>query len=182
MELIGPYLVGCALLVLAGAAKMLRPDDTARALAAVVPMTLARTRRLIQVGATAEAVLGVVALAYPRTLTAGAGGPVVRRLRRLRAAGPGQGRTHRQLRMLRHPGHPRHPAPRGHQPGTGRVRRRRGRGCAIGSIVSVLSAQPFHGLPLMLVSALCVWLTFLSISVLGALQAARRLVGINFRS
>jgi hypothetical protein len=51
-----------------------------------------------------------------------------------------------------------------------------------GTIVSLLSTQPLHGVPLLLVSALCVWLTFLAISVLGALQAARRLVGVDFRS
>ena len=41
MELIGPYLAACVLLVAAGAAKALRPGDTARAIGAVVPVPLA---------------------------------------------------------------------------------------------------------------------------------------------
>jgi hypothetical protein len=40
MELMGVYLVGCILLVCAGAIKTLRPDDTARALAPLVPARL----------------------------------------------------------------------------------------------------------------------------------------------
>ena len=51
-----------------------------------------------------------------------------------------------------------------------------------GTIVSLLARQPAHGLPLLAVSALCTWLTYLVISVLAELQAARRLTAIDFRS
>ena len=40
MELIGPYLIGCVLLVGAGAIKVARPDDTARAVLPMVPRRL----------------------------------------------------------------------------------------------------------------------------------------------
>ena len=40
VELIGPYLIGCTLLIVAGAMKAARPDDTARALAPLVPARL----------------------------------------------------------------------------------------------------------------------------------------------
>jgi hypothetical protein len=71
MELIGPYLVGCALLASAGAMKAWRPDGTARALAPLVPARFAgwvpfrRLRLVILIGACLEAGLGIVALCCP---------------------------------------------------------------------------------------------------------------------
>jgi hypothetical protein len=180
LELIGLYLVGCALLVLAGAAKTARPDDTARALSAVLPLSLVRTRRLVRAGATAETALGVVALAYPRTLTAAfvalSYGAFAAFVLLARAKGG-------PIASCGCFGTPDTPATLLHA-----VINLGLAGAAIavavagpsGTIVSILSTQPAHGLPLVLVSALCVWLTFLAISVLGALQAARRRVGINF--
>ena len=53
MELIGPYLAGCLLLAVAGVAKAFRPLDTARAVAAVVPLPLAAVRSLVRAGALA---------------------------------------------------------------------------------------------------------------------------------
>ena len=78
MELIGLYLVAAGLLVVAGVAKALRPDDTARALAALarprrrdghlVPLRVARG--VVRTGALAEAALGIAALVLPRPLAA----------------------------------------------------------------------------------------------------------------
>ena len=73
MELIGLYLVAAALLVGAGVAKVLRPDDTARALKSLpgirgVPSGL--LREVTRVVAAAEVVLGLAALTAPRPLTA----------------------------------------------------------------------------------------------------------------
>jgi hypothetical protein len=181
MELIGLYLVGCALLVMAGTAKMIRPGDTARALSAVLPLSLARTRSLVRVGATAEAALGVVALVYPRTVTAGLVALSYAALAAFVMLARAKGGPIASCGCF---GTPDTPATLLHVVING--------GLAVaamavavaapsGTIVSVLSAQPLHGVPLVLVSALCVWLTFLAISVLGALQAARRLIGINFR-
>jgi hypothetical protein len=65
VELIGPYLAAAALLVAAGAAKVARPGDTARALATLVPVPLRWMRPAVRVGAAAEGVLGVVALVRP---------------------------------------------------------------------------------------------------------------------
>jgi hypothetical protein len=182
MELIGLYLVGCALLVLAGTAKMFRPDDTARALAAVVPLSLARTRNVVRVGATAEAALGVVALAYPRTVTAGLVALSYAAFAAFVLLARAKGGPIATCGCF---GTPDTPATLLHVAinlGLALAATAVAVAAPSGTIVSVLSTQPFHGLPLVVVSALCVWLTFLAISVLGGLQAARQLVGINFRS
>jgi hypothetical protein len=72
VELIGLYLIAAGLLCVAGVAKALRPDDTARALAALVPgrPPLRVLRPAVRVGASAEAALGVVAVVFPRPGTA----------------------------------------------------------------------------------------------------------------
>ena len=72
MELIGPYLAACLLLAVAGTVKAVRPMDTARAVAAVVPLPLAAVRALVRVGALAEAVIGTAGLVHPSAVTAGA--------------------------------------------------------------------------------------------------------------
>ncbi len=69
MELSGPYLAACALLLVAGLAKARRPGDTARALAAALgpPTTAARERRfvhLVRTGSLLEAALGLAAPVY----------------------------------------------------------------------------------------------------------------------
>ena len=51
-----------------------------------------------------------------------------------------------------------------------------------GSMVSILAAQPLDGVPLVAVSALAAWLTYLVISALAGLQAARRLTAVSHRS
>jgi hypothetical protein len=62
MTFVGPYLVGCALLVVAGLAKGIRPGDTARALHVVVPgVPLSLLRAGIRLGALMESALGVAA-------------------------------------------------------------------------------------------------------------------------
>ena len=72
MELIGLYLIASGLLCVAGVAKAARPDDTARAVAALVPGTppLRLVRWIVRLGAMAEAALGAVALLFPRPLIA----------------------------------------------------------------------------------------------------------------
>ncbi len=76
MELIGLYLVATGLLVVAGIAKAIRPEDTARALHDLVPtyassvVTNHRMRALVRSGAALEAGLGVVAMLYPRPVSA----------------------------------------------------------------------------------------------------------------
>ena len=70
MELIGPYLIACTLLVVAGVAKAARPGDTSRALTGLVPVSQARMATVVRVGAVLEAALGAVALVAPRPATA----------------------------------------------------------------------------------------------------------------
>jgi methylamine utilization protein MauE len=62
MKFLGPYLVACMLLAVAGTAKTLRPHSTARALAALGGATfrLGWVSAAVRVGALFEATLGVV--------------------------------------------------------------------------------------------------------------------------
>jgi hypothetical protein len=62
VELIGPYLAACALLVVAGVAKAARPDDTARAAVHVFGGTVGRWRWVVRAGAAAEVIVGAAAL------------------------------------------------------------------------------------------------------------------------
>jgi hypothetical protein len=58
--MIGPYLMACALLVLAGASKAVRPANTARALSQLIPHP-----HLWAAAVTGECVLGVAAIIWP---------------------------------------------------------------------------------------------------------------------
>ncbi|HEX3839684.1 MAG TPA: MauE/DoxX family redox-associated membrane protein [Acidimicrobiales bacterium] len=184
MELIGPYLVACALLMIAGVMKVFRPDDTARALASVIPDRLRRPlqfrslRVVIRVGALAEGIIGGVAMVLPRSLPAAlvaasyaffVGVVVFVRARGGALASCGcfgsldtpATRLHIVVNL----------------------------GLAIsavavafdasagGSTASILAGQPLYGLPFVAVGLLGVWLTFLVLSSLSQLQAARRLAG-----
>jgi hypothetical protein len=51
-----------------------------------------------------------------------------------------------------------------------------------GWIGGILAAQPGHGLPLAVAAALGAWLSYLVISAMARLSAARRLVGVTFQS
>lgn len=178
MELIGPYLAGAALLVVAGLAKVVRPEDTARALALLVGRPLRALRAAVRIGAVAEVVVGVVALVLPRTVPASlvaasyAGFAVVTVVVRARG-GP--------LASCGCFGTPDTPATRLHvvvdlglAAAAGAVA---ASGSASGTLASVLARQPGHGVPLVLVSAACAWLAFLALSRLSVLQGARTLVG-----
>ena len=181
VQLIGLYLVACALLVVAGVVKAIRPDDTARALAVVVPVPVRHLHWIIRFGSIIEAALGMVALLVPRTMTAGlvavsylvfAGAVAFARSKGGAIASCGCFGT------------PDTPATVLHVVING--------GLAIsavvvalvgptGSIASILSAQPLHGIPLVAASALCGWFTYLAITAMSRLDAARRLLGISFR-
>jgi hypothetical protein len=181
VELIGLYLAGCGLLVAAGTAKAIRPDDTARGLAAMVPLGLQPLRRLVRAGALAEAALGVTALALPRSWSAGlvalsftAFAVFVAYARRAGDA----------LASCGCFGTPDTPATLTHVT----VNAALAVAAALvawtapsGSLISILSHQPLHGVPLVAVSALGAWLAYLVVSVLAALQAARTLTGVTHR-
>jgi hypothetical protein len=48
-----------------------------------------------------------------------------------------------------------------------------------GWLPSLLDHQPWHGVPVALLSLLCGWLTILALSRLADLGAARRLLGVT---
>ena len=176
MELIGLYLVAAGLLVVAGVAKAARPDDTARALASLLPgpPAAARVMRwLVRTGALAEAALGAVAIAVPRPATAalvalsyvcffGVVACARRRGGPLATCGcfgrPDTPPTAVHLVVdlvlavaaaIVAVGAPRH-----------------------GTLVTQLAHQPWAGVPLLFVSAVGLWLTALALSALAALTAA----------
>jgi len=179
MELIGPYLAACVLLLVAGVAKVARPMDTARALVAVVPMPLRAGRALVRTGAAAEAVLGAVALAHPSPPAAGlvalsylgfAGFVTLARAR----GGP--------LASCGCFGTPDTPATRTHVVVTLALAASAGVVAASGLsgwLPTSLAHQPWHGVPVALLGLLCAWLASLAMGRLAELGAARHLLGIT---
>jgi len=179
VELIGPYLAACLLLAVAGVAKALRPTDTARAVSAVVPMSLVASRPLVRAGAVVEAAVGAVALAHPSPESAGlvalsylgfAGFVAVV----LARGGP--------LATCGCFGKPDTPATRFHVV----VNLALAVSAAVvaatvnpGWLPALLSGQPGHGVPLVLLSLLCAWLAFLALSRLAELGASRRMLGVT---
>jgi hypothetical protein len=185
MELIGIYFVACGLLTLAGVAKAVRPDDTARALVQLVSgggvqrsPSLKFLRQGVRVGAAVEAAVGVCALLFPRPVTAALvavsytlfvcivvyarrhGGPLSTCGCFGRPDTPATG-LHVVLNVVLaasavalalHP--PRSTV-----------------------LTSLLTNQPWDGVPLLLASGVGVWLAYLALSPLAALEATRRLVG-----
>lgn len=181
MELIGIYFIACGLLVLAGAAKAVRPDDTARAIVFLLPHRLTRilsfnvTRRVVRTGALLEATLGASALVLSRALTAWPvtasyllfTGIVIYARRR---GGP--------VSTCGCFGRPDTPATALHIVLnvvfviTGLV-------VAIQAPhhigpASLIGSQPWDGVPLLLASGVGVWLAYLTLSPLAALEASRR--------
>jgi hypothetical protein len=182
VELIGLYLVAAGLLVVAGVAKALHPDDTARALGALTARgraapSLGSTRRLVRAGASAEAVLGITALVLPRPLTAAlvalsyaAFGAVVTYARW--RGGP--------LATCGCFGRPDTPPTSVHL----LLDLTLAVAAAVvaatapshGTLLDELAHQPWAGVPLLFVSAVGLWLSLLALSSLAALEGARRLV------
>jgi hypothetical protein len=180
MELIGLYLMACALLVGAGLTKVVRPRDTARSLAELVPVRFATMVTVVRMGALAEVLLGGVALAVPRTVPAAlvavsyalfAGFVLYARA------------TGGALASCGCFASPDTPATLLHvvvnimlAVSAGAV----ALAGQTGTLGSVLDHQPLHGLPLVGASGLGAWLCYLALSVLADLHAARALVGATF--
>jgi hypothetical protein len=182
VELIGLYLVAGVLLMAAGTAKAVYPDDTARAMAILVAQPLARIRPVVRFGSVAEATLGAVAILFPRSGTAGlvalsfAGFAVVVAVARHRGGAVSSCGCF---------GRPDTPATMVHVM-VNIVLAAAAASVAVagpkGTIFSILARQPGHGLPLLMAGAVCAWLAYLAISVLAELRGARRLTGVTFRS
>ncbi len=180
MELIGIYLIACALLVGAGVAKAVRPAGTARALAELMPMRFATMVAAVRFGAVLEALVGLVALVVPRSAPAALvalsftffGGVVLyARTRGGALASCGCFGT------LDTPATGLHVVIDIALAVSAVVVAVSG---TSGTLGSVLSHQPLHGLPLIGASGVGTWLCVLAMSVLGELQAARRLTGVTF--
>jgi hypothetical protein len=182
MELTGIFLIASGLLVVAGLAKTIRPDDTARALVVLAAgdaggRRLFRWRWLVRAGGLAEALLGVAALAMPQPVTAAlvaasyaVFSAVVLIARR--RGGP--------LSTCGCFGRPDTPPTLVHlaldvlfAAAAVVVAFSAPVGATLGG---ELSAQPEMGVPLAFVSAVGLWLSVLAMSELGRLGAARHLV------
>ena len=182
MELIGPYLIACVLLNVAGVAKAARPDDTARALGVLVPVPYRWLRGAVRVGSVAEAALGVVAVGLPRpgpawlVAVSYTGFAVIVTVARSKGAA---------ISSCGCFGTPDTPATMLHvvvNVGLAVAAATVALAGGTGTIASVLSRQPLHGLPLVAVSGLGAWLVYLALSGLASVQAARRLPAVSFRA
>jgi hypothetical protein len=184
MELIGIFFVACGLLGLAGVAKTIRPDDTARAFSLLVSANSSwapsfnSVRLTVRLGAAIEASLGACALLFPQTVTAA----LVAVSYALFVCIIVYARRHGgSLSTCGCFGRPDTPATALHvvlnivllapalavtlQPPH------------VTDLAHLLAQQPWNGVPLLLAAGVGVWLTYLALSSLSALETARRLVG-----
>jgi Methylamine utilisation protein MauE len=178
MELIGLYLIAAGLLVAAGVGKAARPDDTARAMAALLPgpLPFRLLRGAVRAGALAEAALGVLAVVFPRPVTA-----VLVALSYLCFFGV--------VALARWRGGPLATCGCFGRPDTPPTALHliidltlAAAALAVangapggGTLGTLLAHQPGAGFPLLFVSAVGLWLTALALSALAALTGARRL-------
>ncbi len=175
MELIGPYLVACALLALAGAAKAARPADTARALGDLVRLPARLLRTVVRTGAIAEMVLGLAALVRPQPATAALVAASYGGFASYVAYARSRGGSIATCGCF---GTPDTPATGIHialDLGLGASAVALAVAAPSGSIVSILGDQPWSGIPLLLASGAGTWLALLALSTFAKLHAARRL-------
>jgi Methylamine utilisation protein MauE len=193
VALIGPYLAACALLVAAGIAKVVRPDDTARAFAGMLGAPFGPFRRALRAGAATEAVLGVagiavlwsdteVAAAVVASLVAAsyaAFAVVVLAVRR--RGGP--------LATCGCFGRPETPATLLHvlvdlglsasAAGVALAVSSTVHAGGVGSIRAYVTVHPVVGALVVSTSAVTAWLVYLTISVFSELEGARRMLRID---
>jgi hypothetical protein len=184
MELIGIFFVACGLLVLAGVAKAVRPDDTARALVQLMPGRATRflsfnlVRQAVRVGALIEVAIGAFGILFPRTATAALVAGSYALFVGIVAFAKKRGGSLSTCGCF---GRPDTPATWLHlalnlvfvaaavavtlQPPH------------LTALASLLEHQPWNGLPLVLAGGVGVWLAYLALSPLATLETARRLIG-----
>jgi hypothetical protein len=182
MELIGPYLAACGLLVVAGVAKAVRPEDTARALGTSLPRRLSHPRltAAVRIGSALEALLGMVALVFPRPLPAALVALSYAAFAVFVAYARSKGGAIANCGCF---GTPDTPATWAHVVVDGALAVSAGTvawASSTSHLWSFLSHQPLFGLPLWAASARAGWLAYLVMAVLASLQQARSLVGISF--
>jgi len=184
MELIGIFFIACGLLVLAGIAKAVRPDDTARALLLMLPREISQVpsfnvaRLAVRTVALVEAAVGASALLFPRSVTAALVAVsytlfVCTVVYARRRGGP--------LSTCGCFGRPDTPATGLHvvlnvvfAAASVTVALRPSQ---FTTLASLLAHQPWDGVPLLLACGAGVWLAYLALSPLATLEAARHLVG-----
>jgi methylamine utilization protein MauE len=178
MELIGPYLAACMLLVVAGGAKAARPGDTARAVAVTMRRRPGQVQPIVRSAAAGEAILGIAAMARPSPITASLVaasylGFAVFVGVALARGGP--------LASCGCFGTPDTPATRTHVVVDLVLA---ASAVAVASTMPtqwfprLLAGQPWSGVPLVVLSLLCAWLAFLAMTRLAELGAVRRTLGI----
>jgi Methylamine utilisation protein MauE len=182
MELIGLYLIAAGLLVVAGIAKTLHPDDTARAMGTLLPLwtprplqSLGLLRQSIRVLALTEVAVGLAALTRAGPLT----GILVASSYVLFACVVAYARVRGgPLATCGCFGRPHTPATWLHVV-LNLVLAGAALGVATGSggggsIAAVLAHQPWAGAPLLFASAVGLGLTMMALSTLPVLEGARR--------
>jgi hypothetical protein len=181
MELIGVYLSACVLLIVAGVAKAVRPDDTARALATATHLSLRPVRALVRVGAVAEVGVGITALAMPRPWSAGLVAASYTAFAVFVVYARSTGGALASCGCF---GTPDTPATRLHAVINAALAVS---AAAVawsaptsGTVAGILSHEPGRGIPLVMVSGVAAWLVYLAVSVMASLQAARSLTRVTF--
>ena len=183
MELTGLYLVAAGLLVVAGVAKTFHPGDTARALRDLVrdrrhaAPTQHQMHTLVRVGAIVEVALGSIALALPRPVTAGLVAVSYALFGCIVAYARWRGGALSSCGCF---GRADTPATTLHA----LIDFLLAASCSAvalsvssgGSLVTLLGQQPAQGLPLVFVSFVGLYMIYLTLSTLPALEGARRLV------
>lgn len=169
----GLYLAACGLLAVAGVAKAVRPANTALALSGLWPrLKLRPARGAVRLGAGAEAVLGVVGIAYPNAVTAAlvavsfAAFSVVVLVARARG-GP--------LATCGCFGEPDTPPTVAHAALDAVLAAAAAVYAGSGAahwLPTLLSHQYAHGAPLLAAAVLCAWLAYMVMVPLSRLQAA----------
>jgi hypothetical protein len=181
VELIGVYLMACALLAVAGMVKAVRPEDTARTLAATTSVPLGTMSVLVRVGSFGEAAVGLCALVAPRPWSAALVAFSYAVFAVFVAYARSSGGAIASCGCF---GTPDTPATLLHVVVDVALALSAGVvACSApwsGTIIGILSSQPGRGIPLVAVSALGAWLAYLVISVMAMLRAARSLTGIGF--
>ena len=188
MELIGPYLIGCVLLVGAGVSKAARPDDTARALLPLVPIrrpviSFRPLRTLVRFLAAGEVVVGALGLLLPRPLTGALVGTSYIAFAVVSAYTRAHGGALASCGCF---GTPDTPATYVHVAIDLALG---GAALAValevstrGWLVNVLAHQPLHGLALLALTAVGAGTTYLTLSGLARLHAVRLAVATPERS
>jgi hypothetical protein len=175
VTLFGPYLVACTLLVVAGLGKSLRPSDTARALAVLAPrLSPRRLAPAIRLLALAEALLGAAAALLPGRVPAGA---VALSYAAFAAFVAYVRLRHGALASCGCFSTPDTPATWLHvvvNLGLAAAAAVVSASAPTGTLAAWLGRQPLRAGPLIVLCALAVWLTHLTLVGLARLSAARR--------